>query len=127
MGIESTFACNRLNVIGLAEKGESGFRTSSQPMIVGISHTQRPPRQRLSSNAAVFIDQELCRMQSILPPSAAKCCHQKCNVMLPPSAITKGCAKSHPRRRRAVASSGRSGRCRSQSLESKVRFADYTD
>jgi hypothetical protein len=45
----------------------------------------------------------------------------------PPSAITKGCAKSHPRRgvrwrSRAV----RSGRGRSQALESKVRFADHT-
>src|ERR1700758_4414663 len=30
----------------------------------------------------------------------------KCNGMLPPSAITKGCAKSHPRRRRAVAQPG---------------------
>ena len=42
--------------------------------------------------------------------SAAFRCHQvqsyadtHCNGMLPPSAITKGCAKSHPRRRRAVA------------------------
>jgi hypothetical protein len=26
----------------------------------------------------------------------------QCNGMLPPSATTKGCAKSHPRRRRAV-------------------------
>ena len=26
----------------------------------------------------------------------------QCKVMLPPSAITKGCAKSHPRRRRSV-------------------------
>ncbi len=26
----------------------------------------------------------------------------QCNGMLPPSAITKGCAKSHPRRTRAV-------------------------
>jgi hypothetical protein len=48
-------------------------------------------------------------MQSILPPSAALCSHQvqsyaaiQCNGMLPPSAITKRCAKSHPRRRRAV-------------------------
>ena len=49
-------------------------------------------------------------MQSILPPSAALHCHQaqsyaaiQCNGMLPPSAITKWCAKSHPRHRRAVA------------------------
>src|SRR5258708_14394668 len=48
-------------------------------------------------------------MQSNLPPSAAKYCHQvqsyaaiQCSGVLPPSAITKGCAKSHPRRRRAV-------------------------
>jgi hypothetical protein len=30
----------------------------------------------------------------------------QCNGMLPPLAITKGCAKSHPRRRRAVAQRG---------------------
>src|SRR5260370_18044931 len=49
-------------------------------------------------------------MQSNLPPSAAKYCHQvqsyaaiQCNGVLPPSAITKGCPISHPRRRRAVA------------------------
>jgi hypothetical protein len=50
MGIESTFACNTLNALNLAEKGESRFRTSSQPMIPGVSHAQRPPRQRLRSN-----------------------------------------------------------------------------
>jgi len=54
MGIESTFACNRLNAIGLAEKGESGFMTSSLPMIFGVSHAQRPPRQRLSSNDLIL-------------------------------------------------------------------------
>jgi hypothetical protein len=53
MGIESTFACNTLNALDLAEKGESQFRTSSQPMISGVSHAQRPPRQRLRSNAVV--------------------------------------------------------------------------
>jgi hypothetical protein len=57
MGIESTFACNRLNAIALAEKGESGFRTSSVLMIFGVSLAQRPPRQRLSSNAFHRIDQ----------------------------------------------------------------------
>jgi hypothetical protein len=54
MGIESTFACNRLNAIGLAEKGESGFRTSSLPMIFGVSHAQRPPRQRLRCVPGMF-------------------------------------------------------------------------
>ena len=53
MGIESTSACNRLNAIALAEKGESGFRTSSVLMIFGVSHAQRPPRQRLSSNEVI--------------------------------------------------------------------------
>jgi hypothetical protein len=51
MGIESTFACNRLNAIGLAEKGESGFRTSSLPMIFRVSHAQRLPRQQLRLTA----------------------------------------------------------------------------
>jgi hypothetical protein len=51
----------------------------------------------------------------------------QCNGMLPPSAITKGCAKSHSRRRRVRwRSRGRSGRCRSQALESKVQIADYS-
>jgi hypothetical protein len=56
MGIESTSACNRLNAIALAEKGESGFRTSSVLMIFGVSHAQRPPRQRLSSNALLMTE-----------------------------------------------------------------------
>jgi hypothetical protein len=49
-------------------------------------------------------------MQSILPHGAVLCCHQvqgyaavQCNGMLPPSAITKGWATSHPRRRRVAA------------------------
>ncbi|MCU1253130.1 MAG: hypothetical protein JWQ49_6159 [Edaphobacter sp.] len=37
-----------------------------------------------------------------LPAECNQFCRQS-NEMLPPSAITKGCAKSHPRRRRAVA------------------------
>ena len=45
-----------------------------------------------------------------------------CNGMLPPSAITKVCAKSHPRRRRAV----ERGRCPVRTQGSKVRFADHT-
>jgi hypothetical protein len=43
-----------------------------------------------------------------------------CNGMLPPSAISKVCAKSHPRRRRAV----ELGRCPVRTWGSKVRFAD---
>jgi hypothetical protein len=66
MGIESTFACNRLNAIGLVEKGESGFRTSSLPMIFGVSHAQRPPRQRLSSNAVVVRDATLSALAGTL-------------------------------------------------------------
>ena len=44
----------------------------------------------------------------------------QCNGMLPPSAITKGCTKSHQRRRRAVGLE----RCQVRAQGSKVRFAD---
>jgi hypothetical protein len=44
------------------------------------------------------------------PPSA--------KLLRPPSAITKGCTKSHPRRRRPVGS----GRCPVRAQGSKVRF-----
>jgi hypothetical protein len=54
MGIESTFACNTLNAMDLAENGESRFRTSSQPIILGVSHAQRPPRQRLRCVPGMF-------------------------------------------------------------------------
>src|SRR5260370_24762380 len=65
-------------------------------------------RERLRSKIWV-VGEKGAEIQPILPPSAALCCHPvqwnaatERNVMLPPSAITKGCAKSHPRRRRAV-------------------------
>ena len=50
MGIESALTCNRLGVIELLE--ETGFRIGMLwgPMILAVSHAQRPPRQRLSSN-----------------------------------------------------------------------------
>jgi hypothetical protein len=54
MGIESTFACNILNTLDLAEKGESRFMASSQPIIPGVSHAQRPPRQRLRCVPGMF-------------------------------------------------------------------------
>jgi hypothetical protein len=44
MGIESTFACNALKDLDLAEKGESRFRTLWQSMMSGVSHAQRPTR-----------------------------------------------------------------------------------
>jgi hypothetical protein len=50
MGIESTFACNRLTAIMLAKKGETRSSTHWQPMMSGVLHAQRPPRQRLRSN-----------------------------------------------------------------------------
>ncbi len=57
---------------------------------------------------------------------SATCPPHKCEVPkffhLQPSAITKGCAKSHPRRRRAV----RSGRCPVRAQGSKVRVADHS-
>src|ERR1700677_5318942 len=56
-------------------------------------------------------------MQSILPTSA--------NGMPPPSAITKGCSKSHPRRRRAVPRLRFDmDDVRFELRGSKVRFAD---
>ena len=53
MGIELTLTCNRLGAIELLE--ETGFRLGMpwQHMIVEVSHAQRPPRQRLSSNAVL--------------------------------------------------------------------------
>jgi hypothetical protein len=53
MGIELTLTCKRLGAIELLE--ETGFRLGMpwQHMIVEVSHAQRPPRQRLSSNADV--------------------------------------------------------------------------
>src|SRR5258708_6877485 len=47
MGIEWTFACNRLKDSELAKRGESRFRTLRLPMMSGVSHAQRPT---LSSN-----------------------------------------------------------------------------
>jgi hypothetical protein len=51
MGIESTLTCKRLDSIELLE--ETGFQIGMlwEPMILAVSHAQRPPRQRLSSNA----------------------------------------------------------------------------
>jgi hypothetical protein len=53
MGIESTLTCKQLGFIELLE--ETGFRIGMLwwPMIFAVSHAQRPPRQRLSSNADV--------------------------------------------------------------------------
>jgi hypothetical protein len=56
MGIESTFNCNTLQEWNLVQKGESRFSTLWQPMMLGVSHAQRPPRQRLSSNAVLGSD-----------------------------------------------------------------------
>jgi hypothetical protein len=54
MGIESTFACNILKDLDLAEKSESRFRTLGQSMVSGVSHAQRPPRQRLRCAPGMF-------------------------------------------------------------------------
>jgi hypothetical protein len=50
MGIESAITCNRLGAIGLLE--ETGFLLGMLwlPMVLAVSHAQRPPRQRLRSN-----------------------------------------------------------------------------
>jgi len=40
--------------IELESRGESLFRTLRQPMMPGVSHAQRPPRQRLRSNGHGF-------------------------------------------------------------------------
>jgi hypothetical protein len=50
MGIELTLTGNRLVAIELLE--ETGFRIGMlwPRMIVEVSHAERPPRQRLSSN-----------------------------------------------------------------------------
>ncbi len=52
MKIESVIACKRLGAMDLSE--ETGFQLGMlwQPMMLAVSHTQCPPRQRLSSNAA---------------------------------------------------------------------------
>ena len=54
MGIELTITCNRSGAIELLEETGTQFGMLWQPMILAVSHAQRPPRQRLSSNAAVF-------------------------------------------------------------------------
>jgi hypothetical protein len=54
MGIESTFACNRLTAIMLAKKGETRSSTHWQPMMSGVLHAQRPPRQRLRCVPGMF-------------------------------------------------------------------------
>jgi hypothetical protein len=56
MGIESTFACNRMKDMQLEDIGESRFRTLWQPIMFGVSHAQRPPRQRLRSSAFMGIN-----------------------------------------------------------------------
>jgi hypothetical protein len=53
MGIESIFACNMLKEVELAI-GESRFRTLRQPMMSGVSHAKRPPRQRLRCVPGMF-------------------------------------------------------------------------
>jgi hypothetical protein len=50
MGIESASACNRQNNKELEERGEKRFRTLWPRMMSEVSHAQRPPRQRLSTN-----------------------------------------------------------------------------
>jgi hypothetical protein len=52
MGIELTITCNRLGAIELLEETGTQFEMLWQPIILAVSHAQRPPRQRLSSNAA---------------------------------------------------------------------------
>ena len=53
MGIESVFACNAQNNKELEARGEKRFRMLWQPMMSGVSHAQRLPRQRLSANRRV--------------------------------------------------------------------------
>ena len=55
MGIELALTCNRLGAIELLEETGIRFEMLGQPMILAVSHAQRPPRQRLSSNAAGFL------------------------------------------------------------------------
>jgi hypothetical protein len=54
MGIESTLTCKRLDFIELLE--ETSFRIGMlwRPMILAVSHAQRPPRQRLSCAPGMF-------------------------------------------------------------------------
>ncbi len=55
MEIELTLTCNRLGAIELLE--ETGFWIGMlwQRIIVEVSHAQRPPPQRLSSNAVGLV------------------------------------------------------------------------
>jgi hypothetical protein len=54
MGIESAITCNRLGAIGLLE--ETGFLLGMLwlPMVLAVSHAQRPPRQRLRCVPGMF-------------------------------------------------------------------------
>jgi hypothetical protein len=48
MGVESTFACNMLKEVELGKKqAKVDSERFGSPMMSGVSHAQRPPRQRL--------------------------------------------------------------------------------
>jgi hypothetical protein len=55
MGIESVFACNTQNSKDLSAGGEKRFRMLRQPIMSEVSHAQRLPRQRLSTNGHIAL------------------------------------------------------------------------
>jgi uncharacterized protein YjiS (DUF1127 family) len=55
MGIESTFACNMLKEVELEKNRRKSVQNRfGSPMMYGVSHAQRPPRQRLRSSRLLF-------------------------------------------------------------------------
>jgi hypothetical protein len=55
MGVESTFACNMLKEVELGKKqAKVDSERFGSPMMSGVSHAQRPPRQRLRSSRLLF-------------------------------------------------------------------------